>query len=131
VKDCDRLFGCQFGVAMRAFQLLHKGSFMSNLIERLSGAGIGKVFFSQEFVAEVHYDVRTFGGFHPETTLLDGEKVRGPALDTTHITITPDGALNGWVGKRLTLHMSGSRKLDFWVLPDGKCEAYGSPYLDS
>lgn len=64
---------------------------MSNLIERLSGVGIGKVFFGQEFVADVHYDVRTFRSFHPGTTLLDGYEVRGPALDTTHITMTPNG----------------------------------------
>jgi hypothetical protein len=104
---------------------------MSNLIERLSGVGIGKVFFDQEFVAEVHYDVQTFGGFHPGTTLLDGGEIRGPALDTTYITVTHDGVLDGWVGKRLTLYMSGSLKLDFWPLPDGKCEAFGGPYLDS
>jgi hypothetical protein len=101
---------------------------MSTLIESLSG--VGKVFAEEdsEFVADVHYDVRTYRKVKTEQ-LLDGGVVRGQVDDHVEIRISPTTSTSALVGKRLTLHMEDGRKLDFWVASArGDCTAFGGPH---
>lgn len=97
---------------------------MSSLIERLKGEG--KVFAGQKFLADVRYDIRVYQDYE-EVQLLEGPKTRTPTLRSVRLNINP--AIGAGLGERLTLHMSGGRKLDFFLASSGSdCMATGGLY---
>jgi hypothetical protein len=93
--------------------------------EKLSGQG--KVLKAQQFIADVHYELQIDSHFKTTQT-LEGES-RFPAGKSVQIRISPATAVSGYLGDRLTLHMSDGQKQDFLVrTSDGDCKATGGPY---
>ena len=93
--------------------------------EKLSGKG--KVYNGQQFIADIHYELQIDSLFKTTRT-MEGEG-RYPAGKSVQIRIIPATAVSGYLGERLTLHMSDGQKQDFLVrTSDGDYSATGGPY---
>ncbi len=71
---------------------------------------------------DVRYDIGVCQEYD-ERRLLSGQQTRTPTSQNTHLSINPFIAADR--GERLTLHMSNSRKLDFFPVSHGECKAHG------
>jgi hypothetical protein len=96
-------------------------------IERLIGTGKVFIFAQQKFVADVQYDVQIHQNYSDGKTMEGSSRV--PISAEVKVTITPDGAIRGYVGERLTLRLSDGRRQDFFVSSSrGDCIGTGGPY---
>jgi hypothetical protein len=93
--------------------------------ERLRGDG--RVFKGTEFVADIRYEIqvtsryKTTRTINSVTRVLLGRDIR--------LRISPTDFIVKLLGERLTLHLEGSRGLDFVVIsPAGDCAASGDLY---
>src|SRR6267154_2727921 len=89
--------------------------------------GKGKVFKEQQFIADIQYEVQINSHYKNSESTEGGEYLSSKTVD---VRIIPPSAVSGYLGDKLTLHLSdGRKKQDFHVISGtGNCKGTGGPY---
>ena len=89
--------------------------------------GTGRVFLGSTFIADVQYTHQTTKHYSEER-MLSGPPARVQTFSTVSVHISPATAVAGYLGNRLTLHMSDGHRQDFFAEFGGDCVGTGGPY---